>query len=182
MKKISLTFILLTALAACFVSCGKKDQGTPVAEGPKDTITSFMVNFYDPIDSTTEVGAYDDPDGPGPIQPSIGGVALKKNTAYVVTFMIEDATNPKSIVYIHNKIKSNGKDYRLCTTNSLGISVTAKDSDGSMPIGLVNDLNTSSSTGTNSMVFTIRYQKGVKDGQCSAGSLYYQCSLPVSVY
>jgi len=185
MKKISLAFVLTTAIAACFVSCKKEDQtnqALSLPAGPQDTVTSFMVNFFNTNDSTTEVGAYDDPDGPGPLEASIGGVSLKPNSKYLITFLIEDATNPASNVYLHNKIKNNGKEYKICIGNPLGISVTAKDSDGSMPIGLVNELLTSSTTGSDKMSFTIKYQKGVKDGQCSPGILYFNCNIPIGVY
>ncbi len=183
MKKISLAFVLATVLVAGFVSCKKDKSNEPdvLSDGPKDTITDFYVNFYNVIDSTTEVGAYADPDGPGPLESTIGGVSLKANSLYLVTMTIEDATS-SSTVYIHNKIKNNGKDYKICVDNPLGISVSPTDSDGSMPIGLVNDLTTSSTTGNDKINFSIKYQKGVKDGQCSPGVLYYNCSIPVTVY
>lgn len=183
MKQISLSLLFVAFIAACFVSCKKdKNEALALPAGPQDTVTSFMVSFYHTVDSTTDVGACDDPDGPGPMQANIGGVSLKKNSTYIVTFMIEDATNPSQSIYLDKKIKNNGKDFKLCMGNPLGISIVAKDSDGSLPIGLVNELVTSSSTGNDKISFTIKYQKGVKDGSCDPGIMYYNCSLPVTIY
>jgi hypothetical protein len=185
MKKIILGFTFIAAVATCFVSCKKEDtneQKVTLPPGPQDTITSFMVNFYNTMDSTIEVGSYDDPDGAGPIAPSIGGVGLKKNTSYIITFLIEDATDAAHSVFIQNKIKANGKDYKICIGSPMGISVNATDSDGSKPIGLTNDMSTGSATGSGKMNFSIKYQKGVKDGQCSPGLLLFNCDIPVTVY
>lgn len=180
-------FVIL-GLTFTIISCSKEEEAATnsptvtIPAGPQDTVTSFMVYFTNSSDSVTEVGSYDDPDGPGPKQASIGGVSLKANATYKVTFFIEDATNPSKIVYLHNKIKSNGKEYKLCISNPLGVSVNALDSDGSLPIGLVNDLITTGNTGSDNMNFTIKYQKDVKNGQCSPGIVYYSCNLPIGIY
>jgi hypothetical protein len=63
----------------------------------------------------------------------------------------------------------------------LGINITAKDSDGTFPIGLINDLVTSSTIGSDNMNFTVKYQKSVKNGQCAPGVVYYSCNIPISV-
>ena len=77
-------------------ACKKESNSANKITGtlPTDTVTSFMVNFINTVDSTVEVASYDDPDGSGPINPSIGGVTLKKNSSYRVTFMILDESNP----------------------------------------------------------------------------------------
>jgi hypothetical protein len=185
MKKIIFSFTCIAALASCFVSCKKENtsnEGVSLPPGPQDTITSFMVNFYNTSDSTVEVGSYDDPDGAGPIAPNIGGASLKKNASYIITFLMEDATDAAHSVFIQNKIKTNGKDYKICIGSPLGISVNATDSDGSRPIGLTNNMSTSSTTGSGKMNFSIKYQKGVKDGQCAPGLLLFNCDIPVTVY
>ncbi len=63
---------------ACVVSCKKEGAAGVVSlpAGPKDTVTDFYVNFYNTTDSSIEVGAYADPDGPGPLDATIGGVSL----------------------------------------------------------------------------------------------------------
>jgi hypothetical protein len=187
MKKLGLMLMLTTALTTFFTSCSKQEQieVTPTAfKAPVllDTITNFYVHFSDPIDSATEVGAYEDIDGPGPMEGAISGVSLKANTHYIVTFMMEDATNPENPINIQNKIRTYGKDYRLCISNQLGMAITPTDSDGVMPIGLVNELNTTSTTGDGSISFTLKYQKGVKNGDCSPGTVVYKCTIPISVY
>lgn len=186
MKSVKILLQLLLTTTLIITSCSKEDTDNPdggtlvTPAGPQDTVTSFMVYFTNTVDSMTEVATYDDPDGPGPKAASVGGVVLKKNSSYVVTFMIEDATaSPKT--FLHPKIKNNGKDYKICISNPLGISVNATDSDGSMPIGLVNMLSTSSTTGSDNINFTIKYQKGVKNGQCSPGTVYHSCNIPVFV-
>lgn len=183
MHKISLSLFLTVLSAVFFTACSKEDTTADGSNGssttttlPQDTVTSFMVYFT--TDSTTEVGSYDDPDGPGPKPANVGGVYLKSNSTYKVTFFIEDATDPNKVVYLHNKIKNNGSDYKICTSNPLGSSVVAVDSDGTYPIGLVNDLLTTGNTGTENMNFTIKYQKSVKNGQCSPGVTYFTCNIP----
>lgn len=185
MKKLKIVLYLALFTTLFTTACSKEETDntnntTSTLTGPQDTVTSFMVYFTNTVDSVTEVGSYDDPDGPGPRSANIGGVVLKKNASYIVTFMIEDATG-KSKVFLHNKIKTYGKDYKICISNPLGISTNAIDSDGTMPIGLVNDLLTTSSTGSGTFNFTIKYQKGCKNGSCSPGSVYYTCNLPVYV-
>ena len=187
MQKSNLLFALILGLSITFIACSKEDKDSntntnvTLPAGVQDTVTSFMVFFTNTTDSSAEVASYDDPDGPGPKQPNVGGVTLNKNTTYKVTFFIEDATNPSKIAYLHTKIKNNAKDYKICTSNPLGINITAKDSDGTFPIGLINDLVTSSTLGSDNMNFTVKYQKSVKNGQCAPGVVYYSCNIPISV-
>ena len=186
MQKSNLLFALILGLSITFIACSKEDKSNTdttvtLPAGVQDTVTSFMVFFTNTIDSSAEVASYDDPDGLGPKSPNIGGVTLNKNASYKITFFIEDATNPSKITYLHTKIKNNGKEYKICTSNPLGINVTAKDSDGTFPIGLVNDLLTSSTLGSDNMNFTVKYQKSVKNGQCSPGVVYFSCNIPISV-
>ncbi len=187
MKKLKIVLQLILSTTLLLTACSKDDTETPGSNGsttttptgPQDTVTTFMVYFTNTVDSTVEIGSYDDPDGPGPISPNVGGVVLKKNASYIVTFYIEDATG--STVYLHNKIKTNGKDYKICISNPLGINVNATDSDGSMPIGLINMLQTSGSTGSANLNFTVKYQKGTKNGTCSPGTVYHTCNIPIYV-
>ncbi len=209
MKKTSFRFLFAITLITFLVSCSKdheiepssfksptnnpedtsyhvipKDTSTkiPVATTAQDTISNFFVYFTNPVTSNVEVAAYEDLDGAGPKPAIIGGVTLKANTYYVVTFRIEDATNHTgNRVYIHDKIKNNGTDYKICISTPMGISVNPTDSDGSMAIGLVNDLYTSPGIGSDKINFSIKYQKGVKDGQCAPGTLYFNCNIPVTV-
>lgn len=178
------TFLLCFALTLISINaCKKESSNTQTTTGnmPTDTVTSFMVNFINTVDSTVDVASYDDPDGSGPINPTIGGVTLKKNSSYRVTFLILDESNPNQMVLLHNKIRTAGKDYKLCMSNPLGVSVTATDSDGSFPIGLDNLMTTGSTTGSDYMNFTIKYQAGVKNGQCDPGQVFFTCNLPVSI-
>ena len=187
MKKLKIVLQLILSTTLLLTACSKDDTETPGSNGsttttptgPQDTVTTFMVYFTNTVDSTVEIGSYDDPDGPGPISPNVGGVVLKKNASYIVTFYIEDATG--NTVYLHNKIKTNGKDYKICISNPLGINVNATDSDGSMPIGLINMLQTSGSTGSANLNFTVKYQKGTKNGTCSPGTVYHTCNIPIFV-
>lgn len=188
MKQLKLIFQLIFFVAVFLTACSKDDDSassgnstsTTTPTGPQDTVTSFMVFFTNTVDSVTEVGSYDDPDGPGPKPANIGGVVLKKNSSYIVSLNLEDATaTPK--VFLHTKIKNNGKDYKVCISNPLGTTVNATDSDGTLPIGLVNFLTTGSTTGNDNMNFTIKYQKGCKSGSCSPGTVYYTCNIPVYV-
>lgn len=186
MQKTHLILFAIIGLSVSFTACSKQEsspnnltQPTPTA--PSDTITSFMVFFTNTTDSSAEVGSYDDPDGPGPKPANIGGVNLKANSDYIITLRIEDASNPSKPVYIHNKIKTSPKDYKICLSNPLGIIANPTDTDGSYPIGLVHNLRTSSSTGYETMSFTIKYQKNVKNGQCDPGVVYYTCDIPVGV-
>ena len=176
-------FLSFTCLTVIFFACKKDNNSNTTVNGtlPTDTVTSFMVNFINTVDSTVEVASYDDPDGNGPINPTIGGVTLKKNSSYRVTFMILDESNPNQMVLLHSKIKSAGKDYKICISSPLGCSISATDSDGSYPIGLDNLMSTSSTTGSDYMNFTIKYQAGVKNGQCDPGQVLFTCNLPVSI-
>lgn len=186
MKKFKIVLQLILSTTLLLTACSKDDTETPggggtttIPAGPQDTVTTFMVYFTNTVDSTTEIGSYDDPDGPGPISANVGGVVLKKNASYILTFYIEDATG--KTVFLHNKIRTNGKDYKICISNPLGINVNATDSDGSMPIGLVNLLQTSSTTGNANLNFTVKYQKGSKNGTCSPGIVYHTCNIPIYV-
>lgn len=186
MQKSILLSALLLGLSISFIACSKEDDNNSntvvsLPAGVQDTVTSFMVFFTNNIDSSVEVASYDDPDGPGPKSPNIGGVTLNKNANYKVTFFIEDATNASQISYLHTKIKNNGKDFKICASNPLGMTLTAKDSDGTFPIGLVNDLTTGSTLGNDNINFTVKYQKSVKNGQCSPGIVYFSCNIPVGV-
>jgi hypothetical protein len=194
MKKLSFTLMLAVVLTTFLGSCSKEDAGgyspkakpngnnTVPTELQQDTITNFLVYFSNPADESTQVGAYEDPDGPGPIEPCIGAVVLKANTQYIVTFMIEDATNKNKRVDIDNKIQKNGRDYKICISNPLGSSISAIDSDGLMAIGLENKLMTSEQTGNSSFNFSIKFQQGVKNGDCGPGKMYFSCDIPVSIY
>ncbi|MBL7837446.1 MAG: hypothetical protein JNM67_08020 [Bacteroidetes bacterium] len=188
MKQLKFALQLLVFSFFFLTACSKDDtnpegsgsNNNQLPAGPQDTVTSFMVFFTNTTDSMTEVGSYDDPDGPGPKPANIGGVVLKKNESYIVTINLEDATNnPK--VFLHTKIKNNGKDYKVCLSNPLGSTVVPTDSDGNMPIGLINLMTTGSSTGNEQMNFTIKYQKGTKSGSCSPGVVYYSCNIPVFI-
>ena len=186
MRKLSLLLSIFVFSLLIISSCSKDDNNQPTSSnvnlpaGPQDTVTSFMVTFFNTSDSTNEIASYDDPDGPGPLKGNVGGVMLKKNSNYLVSLRIEDATGG-SVVYLHNKIKTNGKDYKVCIGNQLGISSNPIDSDGSFPIGLESTLSTSSTTGYSNLTFTIKYQKGVKNGDCSPGATYYTCGIPVMI-
>lgn len=175
--------IIGCALILGLLSCSKKDADEPLSlpPGPQDTVTNFSAYFYNVVDSTTEVASFDDPDGPGPIEASIGGITLQKNSNYMITFRIEDATGNSSVM-LDQKIRNNGKDFKICLSNPLGTTIHATDSDGSHPIGLEDDMSTSNMTGNDKITFTIKYQKGVKNGQCEPGVVYYTCSVPVTIY
>jgi hypothetical protein len=181
MKKISLALILGMTFSVFFIAC-KKEEANSTPAPKQEMITSFTVNFYDPVDTMVNIGNYTDPDGPGPKLPELSGISLKKNRTYEVSIMIEDAQDPNKVINIDSRIKSNGKDYKICMDNSLNINFTPTDSDGSLPIGLLSNLSTSATTGNDMLTFTIKYQKGVKDGQCSPGTVYYNCVIPVTVY
>ncbi len=150
---------------------------TPVA--PKDSITNLMVTFYNTEDSSNQVGGVSDPDGPGPIQASYNGVVLLPNTLYNVSIRLEDETG--SFVNISDKIKANPKDYLICFGNNLSMSTVSTDSDGTHSIGLKFNLTTSSMTGSGNLDLNIKYQKGVKNGQCEPGSLYYSAYVPILI-
>jgi hypothetical protein len=185
MKKYTLSVLIFLSLVI-FNACKKEDSSPNTSNNtailsPSDTITSFLISFENTQDSSVEFGNYDDVDGPGPKSANIGGVSLKQNTPYKVTFRIEDGTNASNPIILNSKIKNNGKDYKLCITNNLGINSTATDSDGSMPIGLTYDLNTKN-TGNGNITFTIKYQKGIKNGDCTPGTTYYTCTIPISVF
>lgn len=190
MHKLNLTLIVIAGMTMLITSCSKEEipfENTESkiyepASSLKDTVTSFMVFFGNPKDSSAQVGVYDDPDGPGPKPASIGGVVLSPNTAYEVTFFIEDASNPASVAYLHNKIKANGTQFKICTNNPLGSNIQATDSDGKFPIGLENKMFTNENTGDSYMNFTIKYQKDVKNGSCTPGEVYFSVEIPVSIY
>jgi hypothetical protein len=182
MKK-TIPFYFFVAISTILLNaCSKSDasESSAFGNGPQDTVTNFMITLYNTADSINEVVSYNDPDGPGPKAPTYGGFTLKKNTLYNVSFRIEDATG-SSPVLLHPKIKSNGKDYKICIGNALGINAVPTDSDGNLPIGLEQDLTTSSTTGSDNLNFTIKYQKGTKNGQCAPGVVYFTCNIPVIV-
>jgi hypothetical protein len=204
MKNLSLTLILLTALSTCFVSCSKDEPvlntttpyKNPVTKPsdslptknpvknvtPQDTITNFFVYFQDTFNSSVEVGVYEDVDGSGPAEAALSAVTLKPNTYYKVSIRMQNALDAtKERVRIYEKIRDNGKDFRICATAPLGMNIIPTDSDGLMAIGLENEVNTTSMKGEGMMNFTVRYQKGVKNGQCEAGTVYYKCSIPVFI-
>jgi hypothetical protein len=175
-------FLSITCLLLVFSACKKEptdSSNVVLPAGPQDSITSFMIYLDDMVDSTTTIANYTDIDGPGPKRPTFGGFSLKKNRNYEVSFRIEDETGVP--IVLNSKIKTNAKDYRICINEPLGITVSAKDSDGQHALGLVNSLTTSSQTGNDYMTFTIKYQKGVKNGQCDPGVVYFTCTLPFSV-
>jgi hypothetical protein len=182
MQKFSLATALLMAILFAFNACKKSsDSPSSSSSGLTDNVTSFYVYFTNTSDSMVDVGNYDDPDGPGPMQANISGVSLKANSSYEVTFSIKDETDQNKTVYIDSKIKSQGKDFKICIGNPLGITVQSTDSDGSMPIGLENILSTSSTKGDAKLNFTIKDQKGVKNGTCSPGQVFFSFDMPISV-
>ncbi len=181
--------LLLALLSILFISsCKKEDKESNNSSNnsnqnpttPSDTVTSFMVYFEDTKDSITDIVSYDDPDGAGPKPANISGVALKTNRLYKLTFRIEDGTNKSNIVILNSKLKTNGKDYKLCFTNTMGLAATPTDTDGSLPIGLTYDLTTQNA-GNGNFTFTIKYQKGTKNGDCAPGIVYHTCTIPVYV-
>ena len=175
----------LVLFSFIFIFGCKKDKNsqnngsnnTPVA--PKDSITNLIVTFYNTDDSSNQVGGINDPDGPGPIQPNYNGVVLVPNTLYNVSIRLEDETG--SLVNISDKIKANPKDYFICFGNNLNMTTVSTDSDGSHSIGLNFNLTTSSMTGSGNLDLNIKYQKGVKNGQCNPGSLYYSAYVPILI-
>lgn len=186
MKNSIILFTLLTFLS--IASCKKEDNEnnnssnntTTNPATPSDTVTSFMIYFEDTKDSITDVVSYDDPDGAGPKQANFGGAILKPNRLYKLTFRIEDGTNKSNVVILNNKLKTNGKDYKLCFTNTIGLNATPTDTDGSLPIGLTYDLTTQNASSGN-FTFTIKYQKGNKNGDCAPGIVYHTCTIPAVV-
>lgn len=95
MQKSNLLFALILGLSVTFIACSKEDNDSntntnvTLPAGVQDTVTSFMVFFTNTTDSSAEVASYDDPDGPGPKQPNVGGVTLNKNSTYKVTFLLK---------------------------------------------------------------------------------------------
>ena len=187
MKNISFALILLSIL---FISSCKKEDNknsnssnnTTLIPGPvSDTVSSFIVYFEDTKDSITEIVSYDDPDGSGPKPANINGAALKANRLYKLTFRIEDGTNKSNIVILNSKIKTNGKDYKLCFTNTMGLVSNPTDTDGNLPIGLNYDITTKTA-GNGNLTFTIKYQRGTKNGDCTPGTVYHTCTIPLYVF
>jgi hypothetical protein len=182
MKKGILYLSIITLII--FNACKKDDSSAikndvKLSVGVQDTVTSLMVTFFNTLDSSSVIAEYADEDGPGPKSPVFNGFSLEKNTPYQVFFRIEDATGAP--IVLNSKIKTSGKDFRICINNPLGITITPTDSDGTMPIGLTQNLTTTSTTGDAAMTFTIKYQKGVKNGQCEPGTVYFSCTLPFSI-
>ncbi len=183
MKKIIVGFIIaLGVFQACKKEETKTDdskQNTPV-NAPSDTITNFMVKFYSLKDSSTQVANYNDPDGAGPKPGSSGGVVLTANTDYEITYRIEDGSNPSNPVVLNNKIQTNSKDYILCASSNMGITVNAADNDGKYPLGLIHKFTTGSSS-SGKFYFSLKYQKGIKNGSCDIGVEQVNCSIPIQV-
>jgi len=157
----------------------KSDANIPNPNGPKDSVTNFMVTIFDTQDSMVKIANYSDVDGPGPKRPLISGFSFKKNNTYLLSFRVEDATGVP--VNLTNKIKSDGKNFKVCVSTPFGIQARATDSDGQYLIGLEYEIITSNQTGDGEMDFTIKYQNKVKNGSCEPGVVYFTCSMPFSV-
>ncbi len=181
MKKILfLGFLILGLISACDKTDDENINSiVELPKGPQDTVTSLMLTFEDVLDSSAKIVNYFDEDGLGPIKPRIGRITLNANREYLLTLRIEDGTGVP--VVLNNKIKTNGKDFKICLSNPLGLIVEPKDSDGTFPIGLENGFKTSSQLGSDVLTLSIKYQKGVKTGSCEPGIVYFNTAFPITI-
>jgi hypothetical protein len=165
------------ALASC-----KKESGndTTLPTSQKDVVTFFSVSFYNVIDSSVNYCSYVDTDGDGPLFPSISGTALKVNAEYEVSIRLKDESRTPA-VDLYSKLRSDGKNYKVCFSNTIGLTLVPTDSDGSLPIGFESTLKTGATPDFSNFNFTIMHQPGVKNGSCSPGTVYFNCSIPVSI-
>ncbi len=164
-------------------SCQPDDPNLPTdpKNTGKDTVTTFNLKLTKLSDNSVSFASCFDPDGAGPKSPTlINSVNLKANSEYDLEISAFDDTDPLNSHNFTDSILKYKTDYLLCVTSGTGISLLATDTDGTRPIGLKQRLKTfSAASGT--MVLNLKYQKGVKNGDCSPGTSMLNISFPLVI-
>lgn len=184
LKKFSgiLLLVTITGLLFWLNSCAPDD---PFILDPdaktKDTATTLSLKFTNIADNTISYGSGYDPDGSGPKPVSIvNTITLKTNSEYLIDLEYLDDTDPFKPRNLNDTVVKYKTDYIICGTTTTSGTIIPTDNDGTFPLGLQHRIKTfSSSTGV--LSFVLRYQKGIKDGGCTAGTVMLALNFPLKI-
>ena len=162
MKRVLTYSILFFLLFAVLIAC-RKNRGESNEE---EIVTTFVLTFTPDTGGTALVFQYDDPDGPGGVNPSQDQIMLSANTVYDVTVqLLNKTTNPDTD--ITEEIIEESDAHRFYYEPSTGSNITITnldtDSDG-VPLGVTSTWTTSS-VATGIVKITLRHYPGNPPGK-----------------
>lgn len=156
MKTLSIFFT--ATFAILFFSACNKEAGY---DHDEEVITTLTVNFTPQGGGPMLSFSFDDPDGPGGIDPTIQNIQLSPNTVYDVELQLFNKTlNPAE--ELTSEIEAEGEAHRFYYQPSAGsnISISGLDNDvDGIPLGLKSVWSTGAAA-NGSVLITLRHYGG----------------------
>ena len=182
MKTIKIIALLMIMF---FLGSCKKDQNdveTPIPPNEQELITTVTLHFTE-VGNTSNyfMASFKDVDGAGGNDATIDTIKLDTNSSYNVSVeLLDESTSSTKI--ITTEVKEEDAEHLFCYESSTtNINVTITDSDGTFPLGIDSDWETTDEVNS-TIKLTLKHQPdGVKDGTCSPGETDVEVSFPLVI-
>lgn len=177
MKKITLrALMLLVGFVSLFTACKDEDDHdheNEVITTVRLTFTQLEANGSPTVGVAPIVATWKDADGTGPASPTVNEITLKQSKNYrMEVAVLNELANPAQD--LTSEIRNEGTKHQFFfqrTGNNLA-SVVYKDQDtAGKPIGLLNEMQTFSNTGTNSLKVILRHEPNKNGANVSTGDI-----------
>lgn len=156
--KTFVTKIAYTALIAVTVLSGCRKE--TVEENDEELITSMVLKFTPPSGPAVEF-SFDDPDGPGGVNPTQQTITLAANTRYtVVVQLLNKTATPVDDITLEVEEESDAHRFYYTPVIGSNITVSGLDNDANgMPVGINSVWNTTTAA-TGKVKVTLRHYPG----------------------
>lgn len=165
MKKVAYYISIISVSTFLFTACAKKEDAKPKEQGigDEEAITRFVLELTSG-NGLNASASFSDPDGSGPIAPTVTGLALVAGVNYNGTISVYDDSKTPT-VFVNEEIEEESNAHRFhyvftpsSTVNGLTIAVDITDKDeNNKPLGLTYNMNVGSVAGTGKLRVTLRH-------------------------
>lgn len=156
-------YCVIFLLFAVFISACRKNRGE---SNDEELLTTLTLTFIPVTGGAPLVFEYDDPDGPGGIDPSQDEIILTANQSYEVSVQLTNkTTNPDTDVTSEIIEESDAHRFYYEPSAASNITVTDLDMDiNGVPLGITSTWHTTSAA-TGIIRITLRHYAGNPPGK-----------------
>ena len=160
---------LIFLFFAVVISACRKNRGE---SNDEEILTTFTLTFIPTTGGTPLIFEYDDPDGPGGVNPSQDEIILAANKSYEVSVqLLNKTTNPDADITTEIIDESDAHRFYYEPSAGSNINVTDLDLDtDGLPLGITSTWSTTSAA-TGIMKITLRHYPGNPPGKLASDAV-----------